>query len=62
MCDASPGLAGKSAPPSPEIMVELRKQQLLLAELIGPLETRDADRPRIFMPKPRGERAEILAG
>ena len=60
--DPSPRLAEKSAPPSPEVMVELRKQQLLLAELIGPRESRDADRPRIFAPKPRGERVDFLVG
>lgn len=60
--DSSPRLAEKSAPPSPEVMVELRKQQRLFAELVGPRETRDADRPRNFTPRPRGERAEILLG
>lgn len=59
--EPSPRLAEKSAPPSPEVLVELRKQQLMLAELIGPRETRDADRPRIFTPKPRGERTELVA-
>jgi hypothetical protein len=61
MRDPSPRMAEKSAPPSPEVIVELRKQQILLAELIGPRESRDADRPRIFTPKPRGERVEFLA-
>jgi hypothetical protein len=62
MRDSSPRLAEKSAPPSPEVIVELRQQQRLFAELVGPRETRDADRPRIFTPKPRGGRAEILVG
>ena len=62
MRDSSPRMAEKSAPPSPEVMVELRQQQRLFAELIGPRETRDADRPRIFTPRPRGERVEILVG
>ena len=61
MRDSSPGIAEKSTPPSPEVIVELRKQQLLLAELIGPRESRDADRPRIFAPRPRGERVEVVA-
>jgi hypothetical protein len=61
MRDSSPRLAEKSAPPSPEVIVELRQQQRLFAELIGPRESRDADRPRIFTPRPRGERTEILA-
>ena len=62
MRDAAPRVAEKSAPPSPEVIVELRQQQRLFAELIGPRETRDADRPRIFAPRPRGERVEILVG
>ena len=61
MRDPAPRLAEKSAPPSPEVIVELRQQQLLLAELMGPREARDADRPRIFTPRPRGERMEIFA-
>jgi hypothetical protein len=61
MRDSSPKLAEKSAPPSPEMIVELRKQQLMLAELIGPREARDADRPRNFAPRPRGEHAETVA-
>jgi len=61
MRDPAPRLAEKSAPPSPEVIVELRQQQLLLAELMGPREARDADRPRIFTPRPRGERVEIFA-
>jgi len=60
MHDSSPRRAEKSEPPSPEMMVELRKQQLLLAELISPRESHDADRPRNFTPRPRGERVEIL--
>jgi hypothetical protein len=59
--DPSPRTAEKIAPPSPEMIVELRKQQLMLAELIGPRETHDADRPRIFVPRPRGGRAELVA-
>ena len=62
MRDSSPRVAEKSAPPSPEVIVELRQQQRLFAELVGPRESRDADRPRIFTPKPRGERAELLVG
>jgi len=60
MRDSSPRMAEKSSPPSPEVIVELRQQQLLLAELMGSRETRDADRPRIFTPRPRGERTEIV--
>ncbi len=60
--DTSPRRAEKSAPPSPEVIVELKKQQRLLAELVGSYETVDADRPRIFSPRPRSGRVEILVG
>jgi hypothetical protein len=59
--EPSPRLAEISAPPSPEMMVELRKQQLLLAELIGPREPCDAERSRNVAPRPRGVRAELVA-
>jgi hypothetical protein len=58
--DGSPKLAAKSAPPSPEVMVELKKQQRMFAELVGSYEAPDADRRKIFSPKPRSERTEIL--
>ena len=60
MRDGSPRLAAKSAPPSPEVMVELKKQQRMFAELVGANEPLDADRRKIFSPKPRSERWEIL--
>ena len=58
--DPAPRVAEKSAPPSPEVIVELRQQKMLLVELIGS-RAPDADRPRIFTPKPRGMRAELVA-
>jgi hypothetical protein len=58
--DTAPVLAEKYMPPSPEVMVELKKQQRMFAELVGSREPLDVDRPRIFVPKPRGERVEIL--
>jgi hypothetical protein len=61
MRDQSPVSAEKSSPPSPEIIVELRQQQRMLAELIGPRDTSDADRSKSFVPPPRSERAEIVA-
>ena len=60
MRDKSPVMAEKSAPPSQEVIVELRQQQRLLAELIGPREEHDADRSKSFVPQPRSECAEIL--
>lgn len=58
--ESSPRMAEKSAPPSPAMMMQLRKQQWMLAKLIGPRETQDADRPRFFAPRPRSERVELL--
>jgi hypothetical protein len=58
--DKSPVVAEKSAPPSPEVLVELRQQQRMLAELIGSRDIRDADRSKSFVPQPRSERAEFM--
>jgi hypothetical protein len=58
--DKTPVMAEKTAPPSPEVIVELRRQQRLLAELIGPRDTRDADRSKPLVPQPRSERAEFM--
>jgi hypothetical protein len=58
--NSSSRVAEKFAPPSPEVIVELKKQQRLFAELMDPRETPDADRQKIFSPKPRSERMELL--
>ena len=58
--DTSPRMAEKSAPPSPEVVVELKQQQRLFAELVGTREPLDADRQKLFLPKPRSECLEIL--
>ena len=57
--DPGPVMADKSAPSSPEVMVELRQQQRLLVELLGSSQTREAEPPK-FLPRPRTARAEIL--
>jgi hypothetical protein len=58
--DKTPALAEKVSPPSPEVLVELKKQQRMFAELMGSTAmSSDADRQK-FIPKPRSERAEIL--
>jgi hypothetical protein len=59
--DKSLVMVEKSAPPSPEVIVELKQQQRMLAELIGPRDEHDADRSKSFVPQPRSERVEILA-
>jgi hypothetical protein len=59
--EPSPRLAARAAAPTPATLVELRQQHKLYAELLGRMDTQDADRPRLFPPKPRSERTEILA-
>jgi hypothetical protein len=56
--DTSPVVAKKKSPPSSEVIVELRQQRLLLAELIGPRDKSksDADRSKSPVPQPRSER------
>ena len=51
-----PVMAEKLSPPTTEVIVEVRQQQRLLAELIGPRDVRDADRSKSLMPRPRSER------
>ena len=60
MRDPSPRVAEKYSPPSPEVIVELKKQQRLFAELVGSIQPPDADRQKVFAPKPRSQRAEML--
>jgi len=51
-------LARHSAPPSREMRELLREQGRLFAELVGPVEKPDADRPR--RAAPRSQRSETL--
>ncbi|HKW31176.1 MAG TPA: hypothetical protein VJT54_17765 [Verrucomicrobiae bacterium] len=54
-------VAGKSPPPTPEMILTFRQQERLLAELIGPNEPRVAVPPKPFSPRPSSERQfEIL--
>ena len=59
--DGGPVQAEKSAPPSPEMVAELRQQQKMLAELVGATELRVANRQPVFSPKPRSEHANVTA-
>jgi len=59
--DKSPTIATDAAPPSREMIMALRQQERLLAELIEPHATPVANRPRPFQPRPRSElRNQIL--
>ncbi|HXB60544.1 MAG TPA: hypothetical protein VNU95_13310 [Candidatus Acidoferrales bacterium] len=59
--DDAPALAEKIVPQSPEVIAQLQQQHRLLAELLGPNDLPEADRPKIFVPKPRSECTEILS-
>jgi len=48
--------ARKTPPPSPEVLMVLRQQQLLFAELVERSESRVADRPKTVPPRPRSQR------
>jgi hypothetical protein len=54
--DPAEMMARKSPPPSPEMILTFRQQELLLAELIGPNEPRIAEPPKTFSPRPSSER------
>ena len=58
--DPAPAPVAKASPPAPEAVAELRRQQRMLAELIGPAELRVASRQRDPVPKPRSEWNGIL--
>jgi len=59
--DPSELMVKRLPPPSLEMILAFRQQQELLAELIGPNETRAAETPKPLLPQPRSEgRVEIL--
>jgi hypothetical protein len=58
--DKTPVLAEKSTPLSPEMLADLRRQQRLLAELMGPRDINDTDRPKSLTPRPRSECVEFM--
>jgi hypothetical protein len=60
MHEQTPVMAEKAAPPSPEVVAELKRQQLLFAELIGSPPAQDADRRKNPATGPRSERVEVM--
>ena len=59
--ESSPAAASRSSV-SPELAREVRQQKVFFAELIGATDSRDADRPKTFSPRPRSEvRFETVA-
>jgi len=59
--DKTPVMAEKPTPPSPEVVVQLRRHQRLLAELIGLRDIGDADRSKSSATRPRSECVEFMA-
>lgn len=59
--DHAPAMAEKFSPPTIEVIIEVRQQQRLLAELIGPREAHDADRSKSLAPRPRSELIRVWA-
>lgn len=60
--DKSPALAEKSSSLSPEVLVQLKQQQRMFAELMGPRDPAVADRPKTQMQRPRSQWAEWQVG
>lgn len=59
--DKSELMAKNSPPPSPEMILTFRQQEMLLAELTGLNEPQAAERPKTFSAKPSSQRQfEIL--
>ena len=62
MREPLPATVAKASPTMPETIVELKKQQRMFAELVGPREEPVVDRSKTYSPRPRGERINLLAG
>ena len=58
--EVAPQDFARHAPPSPQIRELLKQQEQLFAELVGPKENREADRPKRIAPQPRSSRREEM--
>jgi len=58
--DKSPTIAKDVTPPSPEMIMALRQQERLLAELVERPEPRETERSKAVPPRPRSERRDEL--
>jgi hypothetical protein len=57
--ESSPlNLSHQMSVPSPGLRGLLKQQEQLLAELVGPMEKREADRPKPLAPQPRSQYRE----
>ena len=59
--DRTEVVARNTLPPSPEMLMVLRQQKLLLAELVERPEPRVADQPKAVPPRPRSDRSRQSA-
>jgi len=57
---AQSSLTRQAAPPSPQMRELLRQQEQLFAELVGPVEKREAERPKTPALHPRSQRREEM--
>jgi hypothetical protein len=54
--------AGTTPPPSKEIMMAFKDRQIILAELLADHSAPpEADRPKLFLPKPRTEITKVFS-
>jgi hypothetical protein len=60
MRDATPLLAKRASPASPQVFMAFQEQERLLAELLGPREAPVAEPPKPVPPRPRSERRNAL--
>jgi len=54
--DPAEMMARKSPPPSPEMILAFRQEEMLLDKLLGPNEPSAAEKPKTFPPRPSSER------
>jgi hypothetical protein len=61
--EAAPQLARRASPLSAEVFIAFHEQEQLLAELLGPREAPEVERPKPVRPRPRsdGRRARLMA-
>jgi hypothetical protein len=58
--EALPQSFARQLPPSPQMRELLKQQEQMFAELVGPKENREADRPKSVAPQPRSSRREEI--
>jgi hypothetical protein len=58
--DATPLMAKRASPVSPQVFMAFREQERLLTELLGPREAPVAERPKPRQPSPRSEGRRVL--